>query len=144
MDLIGTAWRGGPVAANPNPPHNIRSDDNIETQFPGGPWVPNMPAQLVASGYHPSRFQGGATTQVPANFGTEGSLSINDWTPTYVPPTGPDPHNALFNLLLPIRWDLQVATPDSEAVRGQVLLTQVPSQESAQFSQPGTASLTFD
>lgn len=144
MDNIGTAWRGRAPSANPNAPHRIRSDDNIETQFPGTPWVPNLPAQLVSSGYHPSAFHGGSTVQQPANFGTEGGLVAWDWDPTIVGPTGPNPHNALFNLLLPIRWDLQVATEQSDAVRGQVTLTQVPQQDSAQYTQPGTASLVYE
>lgn len=144
MDTIATAWRGAAPPANPNAPHHIRSDDNIETQFPGPPWVPNLPAQLVASGYHPSLFHGGSTMQQPSNYGTEGSLAAWEWTPTIVGPTGPNPHNALFNLLVPIRWDLQILTDDSQAVRGQVSLTQVPQQESAQYTTPGTASLVYE
>jgi hypothetical protein len=113
---------------------------------PGAPFTSNDPAQLIDEAYHPSYFQSGRVVQVPPNYGTEGSLSINDWTPTLVPRVGsvtPAPLPA-WNLLVPIRWDLQVITDQSLAVRGQATLTQVPEQSSATYTPPGTASLTVD
>lgn len=142
MDLIRTAWRGRADVPD-------RMDDNHEVLWPGAPVLPNHPAQLIPGTYVPGNvYQSGGTMQVAANYGTEGSLSINEWTPTYVPRVGATtPANGgqpQWNHLVPIRWDLQVMTDNDLAVRGQQALTQVPSQAAAQFTPPGTASITFD
>jgi hypothetical protein len=98
---------------------------------------------LIYASWVPSHYDAGRTAQIPANFGTEGSLSINDWTPTYVPVNGAagrNPHVPVTNHVDPIDWRQIVVGPE-EAARFQTQLLSRATMVPANFVPPGTASL---
>lgn len=92
-------------------------------------------------------FEGGRTITVPANYGTQGSLHINDWTPTYVPPNGSegkDPRIPQWNRLAAIDFDQYVLNDAELSALTQAGLVQSSNLLPATFIPPGTASIAFD
>lgn len=103
--------------------------------------------QLVGSAWRHGRFEGGRVLVVPANFGSHGSFHINNWTPTFVPPNGPqgkNPRIPQWNRLSTIDFNQYVMSPEEVSALTQAGLVQRNSLLPATFVPPGTASISFD
>lgn len=77
------------------------------------------------------------------NYGIDGSLVETQVTPTFVPPkyTEYDPYIPQWNSLRPIVWTEQVLHPDEIDALEQLQILQVPGQDPAYWSPPGSASV---
>jgi hypothetical protein len=98
---------------------------------------------LIGTSWRPTGLTAARVSVVPENYGGVGSLIETNITPTLVPPkyTEGDPYIPQWNSLRPIVWTEQIIHPDELAALEQLQLIQVPGQDPAYWSPPGSASV---
>lgn len=98
---------------------------------------------LIGTAWRPTALQAARVDVIPENWGGDGSLIETGITPTFVPPkyTEYDPYIPQWNTLRPIVWTEQVLDPAELDALAQLQIIQVPGQDPAYWSPPGSASV---